>query len=253
MTVMTRDNHEAVSASIADDAHRVMALVYGEWLDVVFVDGKGCELVSDRGERFLDMTSGIAVTALGHRSPVVENALREAALGLTHTSNLYLTTPAIALAKELVRLSFADRAFFCNSGAEANEAVLKFARLAAGDTRAKVVYFDHSFHGRTFGALTATDKEAIRQPFVPLVPGFERANFAGRWKDWLRSMNTTACAIVEPVQARAVFARRQTSGCKHCAIAVTTLARSWRLMKCNAEWVERASYLPMSISILSPT
>ena len=199
MTMMTETQHNGAATSVADDAHRVMALVYGEWPETVFVDGNGCELISAGGERFLDMTSGIAVTALGHRSPVVEKALRTAASGLTHTSNLYLTMPAIELAKELVRLSFADRVFFCNSGAEANEALIKFARLAAGDARSKVVYFDHSFHGRTFGALSATDKEVIRKPFAPLVADFERAAF-GALEDLAKIDTHTACVLVEPVQ-----------------------------------------------------
>ncbi len=180
-------------------AHDNLALVYGEWPNTVFVDGCGCELISDRGERFLDMTSGIAVTALGHRSAIVENALKRAAEGLTHTSNLYLTSPAVELATALLNRSFADRAFFCNSGAEANEAMIKFARLAAGESRTKVIYFDHSFHGRTFGALSATDKDAIKTPFAPLVPDYERCRF-GETTDFAKIDETTACVLVEPVQ-----------------------------------------------------
>jgi len=187
------------SHPLVDVAHQNLALVYGEWPDTVFVDGCGCELISDRGERFLDMTSGIAVTALGHRSRVVEDALKRAAEGLTHTSNLYLTPPAVELARALVERSFADRAFFCNSGAEANEAMIKFARLAAGEERTKVIYFDHSFHGRTFGALSATDKEAIKTPFAPLVPGIEKCRF-GDTTDFAKIDEQTACVLIEPVQ-----------------------------------------------------
>lgn len=164
----------------------------------LFVKGEGCWLVDADGERFLDMTTGIAVTSLGHGNDVVRDALHRAADGLTHTSNLYHTEPAIRLADALTTHSFAEQVFFCNSGAEAVEGAIKFARLARPD-RHEVVYFGHSFHGRTFGALAATDKPAIKQPFSPLTPGFRRAPFDD--PDALDLINEdVAAVIVEPVQ-----------------------------------------------------
>ncbi|MEM6929037.1 MAG: aspartate aminotransferase family protein, partial [Myxococcota bacterium] len=129
---------------------------------------------------------------------VVRDALLAAAEGLTHTSNLYFTRPAIELAERLVEHSFAHQVFFCNSGTEAVEGALKFARLAAGDRR-DIVYFDGAFHGRTFGALSATDREAARRPFEPLPGGFRRAHYDD---DTALAMidDHVAAVIVEPIQ-----------------------------------------------------
>lgn len=177
-------------------ADRVIAPTYRR-PDVLFTGGEGCWLRAADGRKFLDMTTGIAVTALGHGSAVVREALHRAADGLIHTSNLYHTAPAIQLASALTEHSFAQSVFFCNSGAEAVEGALKFARLATG--RSGVVYFDHSFHGRTFGALAATDKPPIREPFAPLPSGFRRATFEDF--DALQAIDgSTAAVIVEPVQ-----------------------------------------------------
>lgn len=165
----------------------------------LFVQGRGAELQDAEGRRYLDMTSGIGVLALGHRSPVVTRALRRAASGLVHVSNLFHTAPPIELAAALVERSFADRVFFCNSGAEAVEGALKFARLAAGPERYTVVSFAGSFHGRTFGALSATDRPAQQQPFEPLAGGFRSV----AWNDEaaLAAIDaTTAAVIVEPIQ-----------------------------------------------------
>ncbi|MCA9669221.1 MAG: acetylornithine transaminase [Myxococcales bacterium] len=184
--------------SLLDRADQVLAPTYLR-PPTLFVRGDGSWLEDERGEPYLDMTSGIAVNALGHGSAVVREAMRTAADGLVHTSNLFHTAPAIELASELVEHSFADRVFFCNSGAEANEAAIKLARLCGGETRRRVVYFDGAFHGRTFGALAATDRPAIRHAFEPLPLGFARAAFdddaaLGAIDDH------TAAVIVEPMQ-----------------------------------------------------
>ncbi|HEX8362257.1 MAG TPA: acetylornithine/succinylornithine family transaminase [Longimicrobium sp.] len=173
----------------------------------VFASGEGCWLVSEEGGRFLDFTSGIAVNALGYGDPDVAAAIRAALdTGVVHTSNLFRTRPAGELAEWLVENSFADRAFFCNSGAEANEGAIKFARRWARaeghEGRSDVIAFRGSFHGRTMGALAATDRPAYQAPFAPLMPG---VHFAGVGDvDGVAKLlagGTVAAVIIEPVQA----------------------------------------------------
>ncbi|HYK83216.1 MAG TPA: acetylornithine/succinylornithine family transaminase [Gemmatimonadales bacterium] len=166
----------------------------------VFIGGEGAELIADDGTRYLDFAAGIAVNALGYNHPVVRDAIEQALkTGLIHVSNLYRTTPGERLAEELVARSFADRVFFCNSGAEANEAAFKFARKWSG--KAEIVAFTGSFHGRLFASLAATDRPDYRKPFEPLVPGVRivaREDWAA--VDHAISASRTAAVIVEPVQ-----------------------------------------------------
>lgn len=141
---------------------------------VVFVRGEGTRLVDESGRRYLDFLSGIGVASLGHANPVLARALAEQAATLLQTSNLYFHPLQGELAARLTQLSGLDRAFFCNSGTEAMEACLKFARrywFTAGTPRAKFVALWHGFHGRTMGALSVTYDDHYRTPFEPLVPG----------------------------------------------------------------------------------
>jgi len=166
----------------------------------LFVAGDGAELVAEDGARYLDFVAGIAVNALGYNHPVVRGAIeRGLTSGLIHVSNLYRTEGAERLAAELVARSFADRAFFCNSGAEANESAFKFTRKWAG--KSEIVAFSGSFHGRLFATLAATDRPDYRKPFEPLVPGIRivpREDWAA--VDHAVSASRTAAVIVEPVQ-----------------------------------------------------
>jgi acetylornithine/N-succinyldiaminopimelate aminotransferase len=166
----------------------------------LFVAGDGAELVAEDGARYLDFVAGIAVNALGYNHPVLRGAIeRGLGSGLIHVSNLYRTEGAERLAAELVARSFADRVFFCNSGAEANEAAFKFARKWAG--KPEIVAFSGSFHGRLFATLAATDRPDYRKPFEPLVPGIRivpREDWAA--VDHAVSASRTAAVIVEPVQ-----------------------------------------------------
>ncbi|NNF37229.1 MAG: acetylornithine transaminase [Gemmatimonadetes bacterium] len=174
--------------------------------DMLFERACGSWLIDREGRRYLDFTSGIAVTALGHGAPEVRAAI-EAALdsGLIHASNLFRTEPAEALATELVQASFPGSVFFCNSGAEAGEAALKFARRWArsvgGADKHEVVAFRRGFHGRLFGTLATTDREAYRAPFEPLMPGVRWAEVGD-----LASVEAvvdparTAAVVIEPVQ-----------------------------------------------------
>ncbi|MFL6248832.1 MAG: aspartate aminotransferase family protein, partial [Thermoanaerobaculia bacterium] len=132
-------------------------------------DGKGARLFDAEGRAYWDLLGGIAVNVLGHKHPRIVKALRTASDELLHVSNLYYHPAQGILAEKLVRASGLCRAFFCNSGTEANEAALKFARLATGKT--KLVALEESFHGRTLGSLSLTGHEAYRTPFAPLVPG----------------------------------------------------------------------------------
>jgi len=132
--------------------------------------GKGAKLVDAGGREYWDLLGGIAVNVLGHRHPRLVKALRDESNALLHVSNLYYHPAQGLLAERLVRASGLLRAFFCNSGTEANEAALKFARLA-NPGRSEVVALRESFHGRTLGSLSLTGHDAYRTPFEPLVPG----------------------------------------------------------------------------------
>ena len=166
----------------------------------LIVSGQGAELVAEDGTRYLDFVAGIGVNALGYNHPVIRTAIERAlGTGLIHVSNLYRTEAGERLAEELVTRSFADRAFFCNSGAEANEAAFKFARKWSG--KSEIVAFSGSFHGRLFATLAATDRPDYRKPFEPLVPGIRivpREEWAA--VDHAISASRTAAVIVEPVQ-----------------------------------------------------
>jgi acetylornithine/N-succinyldiaminopimelate aminotransferase len=132
-------------------------------------DGKGARLYDADGKAYWDLLGGIAVNVLGHKHPKVVKAMKDAGSSLLHVSNLYYHPAQGILAEKLVRASGLNRAFFCNSGTEANEAALKFARLATKKT--KLVALEESFHGRTLGSLSLTGHDAYREPFAPLVPG----------------------------------------------------------------------------------
>src|SRR5215213_5704152 len=138
---------------------------------VELVDGEGVYLIDAEGKRYLDFVSGIAVNALGYGDEGLRAALHSAADGLIHVSNLYATAPGEQLAATLVEKSFASKAFFCNSGAEANEGAFKFARRWArtrAETKHEIFALRGAFHGRLFATLAATDRPSYRIPFRPL-------------------------------------------------------------------------------------
>jgi acetylornithine aminotransferase len=165
---------------------------------VTFVRGEGSWLVADDGRRYLDFGAGIAVVSLGHCHPAPLAAARAQLERLWHASNLYSTQPASELADRLSERFGGARAFFCNSGTEAIEAAVKYARQATG--KPEVIALEGSFHGRTLGALTVTGQPAKRAPFEPLVPGvsFARANDVAS----LRAVATAATGLLllEPIQ-----------------------------------------------------
>ena len=173
-------------------------------LPVVFERGSGSRLFDEHGRAYLDFISGIGVASLGHGHAGLAQALGDQASTLSHTSNLYFHPLQGELAARLSALTGLDRAFFCNSGTEAVEACLKFARRfwhSRGDhQRTRFVAFRHSFHGRTMGSLSVTWEPHYREPFEPLIPGVSFASI-----DNLSELDslidaTTAAVIVEPVQ-----------------------------------------------------
>ncbi|HEY1690447.1 MAG TPA: aspartate aminotransferase family protein [Solirubrobacteraceae bacterium] len=166
-------------------------------LPVEFVRGEGVSLWDVEGNEYLDFLCGISVTNLGHCHPRVVAAVREQAGVLMHVSNLFYTEPAMRLAQRLSQSSLGGKVFFCNSGAEANEAAIKLARKAspAGD----LVVVHGAFHGRTYGSLSATPQEAKQAPFAPLVPGF-RAVPPSAEALTAAVDSQTAAVLLEPIQ-----------------------------------------------------
>jgi acetylornithine aminotransferase/acetylornithine/N-succinyldiaminopimelate aminotransferase len=162
--------------------------------------GSGCELVDADGNRYLDFLSGIAVCALGHCHPAVTRAISEQASRLVHVSNLYYTKPQTELAELLVENTFADKVFMANSGAEANEAAIKLARIASGEGRYEIITLQGSFHGRTLATVAATAQPKFHQGFEPLPQGFVYAEFGDR-EAIERCITAQTCAIMcEPLQ-----------------------------------------------------
>jgi acetylornithine aminotransferase len=168
------------------------------------VKGEGCRVWDESGKEYLDFVGGIAVCALGHSSPIVTKALEEQSRTLVHVSNLYYTRPQAELAKLLVENSFADRVFFCNSGAEANEAAIKISRRYArekfGTGKHTIVCMQGSFHGRTMATLSATGQSKVQIGYDPLLEGFKFVPFNDL--EALRTaVDATVCAVMlEPIQ-----------------------------------------------------
>ncbi len=168
------------------------------------VEGRGTKVWDDKGKEYLDFVGGLAVNGLGHCFQPVVDAASEQLNRLIHTSNLYYTKPQVELARLLVENSAGEKVFFCNSGAEANEAAIKLARKYSkqqyGPEKHEIIVANHSFHGRTLATITATGQPKFHQGFEPLVPGFRYANFndAGSFRS---QVNRYTCAIMlEPIQ-----------------------------------------------------
>lgn len=194
---------EVKTKELMDQANKVIIGTYRRQ-PVVLVKGSGARVWDSDGREYLDFVAGIAVCSLGHSNPKVVAALRHQAELLTHVSNLYYTVPQIELAGMLVENSFADRVFFCNSGAEANEAAIKLARKYAHDNlkgdRYEILTMRGSFHGRTLAAITATAQEKFHVGFAPLPEGFRYVPF-NDVKALEKAIRKRTCAVmVEPIQ-----------------------------------------------------
>jgi acetylornithine/N-succinyldiaminopimelate aminotransferase len=188
---------------IIEKAERVIAATYKR-PPVVITKGKGCRVWDTEGKSYLDFVAGVAVCSLGHaHSRISEAVCRQAGI-LFHVSNLYYTIPQVELASMLVENSFADRVFFCNSGAEANEAAIKLVRKYFKDKgengRYRIVSMEKSFHGRTMGTLSATGQDKIKKGYDPVLEGFDFVRFND--PEALAGMigPSTCAVILEPVQ-----------------------------------------------------
>lgn len=163
--------------------------------------GKGCKVWDTNNKFYLDFIAGIAVNSLGHAHPAICHAINKQSRKLMHVSNLYYTEPAAKLAKTLSEASLGGKVFFCNSGAEANEALFKLAKLAGTDQgRTDIITFSNSFHGRTLGGISATGQEKVKVGFEPLMDCFKHARF--NQLDSVKELisGKTAAILVEPIQ-----------------------------------------------------
>jgi acetylornithine/N-succinyldiaminopimelate aminotransferase len=188
---------------IIQKADAVIARTYSRF-PVVLEKGEGAKLWDVNGNAYLDFVAGIAVCNLGHAHPDVTAALCDQARKLFHVSNLYYTIPQVELAALLVENSFADRVFFCNSGAEANEAAIKLTRKYFKDkgekNRFRIIAMEQSFHGRTMATLSATGQEKIKKGFDPVLEGFDFVAF-NDIKALENAVGDATCAVLmEPIQ-----------------------------------------------------
>jgi predicted acetylornithine/succinylornithine family transaminase len=188
---------------VISKSHRYIAHTYAR-APFVLTEGKGMYLIDSDGKQYLDFGSGISVNALGHADPEITAVVADQIAQLSHVCNLYHSVPQADLAELLCHLSFADKVFFTNSGAEAIEAAIKFSRkyaqTAYGPGKTEVVAFTGAFHGRTMGALALTAREKYQAPFRPLMPGAR----IGRFNDIEAAQKLigpeTCAVVIEPVQ-----------------------------------------------------
>lgn len=184
-------------SKVIGESQKYMMDTYGR-LPLVIAKGEGCYLYDEEGNEYIDFCAGIATNVLGYQHPALCEALKEQMDKLMHISNLYYTTPQVEAAKLLVENSDFNKVFFCNSGTEANEAAIKLARKWGKQQepqKHKVITMANSFHGRTYGALSATGQEKYQKHFTPMVPGFEYVLF-NDIEALKKSITPDVCAIM---------------------------------------------------------
>lgn len=215
--------------SFLNEDKQVIAPLYGK-VDIDFVKGEGSYLIDAQGNKYLDFVAGIAVNALGHQNEGIKKAVIDQMNSFNHISNLYPNYPQIELAKLLLKVTGFDKAFFCNSGTEANEGAIKFARKyfnrKGENNRQKIITFVNSFHGRTFAALSATGQPAIREGFGSMPGDFVHVP----WND---------CAALK------AEVNKDT-----CAIMFESLAAEGGVMTLSKEMVETVNSLQKEFGIL---
>lgn len=199
---MTDTEPRVTSQEWMDRERRLLVQIFRR-VPVVLARGEGCRVWDVEGREYLDLVAGLAVDALGHAHPAIRTALAEQGALLLQTSSLFYSLPQLELAQLLVDNSPFDRVFFCNSGAEANEAAIKLARKWGKQHRDggyAIITAEHGFHGRTLATITATGKEAYMRPFAPLPEGFLHVPFNDM--DALEQAidGTTAAVLLEPIQ-----------------------------------------------------
>ncbi len=189
---------------------------------LVLVKGRGTKVWDDTGRKYLDFISGIAVTNIGHCHPRLTRAIKRQAGRLMHASNLFYNELQPKLARALAERSLGGKCFFCNSGAEANEALIKLARLwGHAEGRYEIITFRNSFHGRTLATLTATGQQKVQKGFDPLPPGFAQADYNDLPSVQAAINDKTVAILIEPIQgeggvrpARADFIKDLSALCK---------------------------------------
>lgn len=215
--------------SFIEQDKNVIAPLYGK-ADIEIVKGEGSYLIDSKGDKYLDFVAGIAVNALGHQNKAIKEAVVKQMDCFNHISNLYVNMPQVELGKKLLEITGFDKAFFCNSGTEANEGAIKFARKyfdRKGEAnRQKIITFVNSFHGRTFAALSATGQPALRQGFGNMPGDFVHVT----WND---------CAALK------AEVNKDT-----CAIMLESLAAEGGVMTLSAEMVETINSLQKEFGVL---
>lgn len=215
--------------SFIEQDKNVIAPLYGK-ADIEIVKGEGSYLIDSKGDKYLDFVAGIAVNALGHQNKAIKEAVVKQMDCFNHISNLYVNMPQVELGKKLLEITGFDKAFFCNSGTEANEGAIKFARKyfdRKGEAnRQKIITFVNSFHGRTFAALSATGQPALREGFGNMPSDFVHV----KWND---------CAALK------AEVNKDT-----CAIMLESLAAEGGVMTLSAEMVETINSLQKEFGVL---
>lgn len=215
--------------SFIEQDKNVIAPLYGK-ADIEIVKGEGSYLIDSKGDKYLDFVAGIAVNALGHQNKAIKEAVVKQMDCFNHISNLYVNMPQVELGKKLLEITGFDKAFFCNSGTEANEGAIKFARKyfdrKGEPNRLKIITFVNSFHGRTFAALSATGQPALRQGFGNMPGDFVHV----AWND---------CAALK------AEVNKDT-----CAIMLESLAAEGGVMTLSAEMVETINSLQKEFGVL---
>lgn len=187
-------------SSLAESYRKFVIPTYGRF-DLDIARGSGCRVWDFSGREYLDFGAGIAVCSLGHAHPEITEAISRQAATLVHTSNLYRTAPQAELAERLVHLTGPGKVFFCNSGAEANEGLIKLARrFGSASGRHEILTFDGSFHGRTMAGISATAQQKVKTGFGPLLEGFRHLPFGDLEAVAAAIGDATVAVLVEPVQ-----------------------------------------------------
>jgi acetylornithine and succinylornithine aminotransferases len=190
--------------------------------EIVLDHGKGARVWDLDGKEYIDLGAGISVNSLGHQDPELVEALMAQARKLWHASNVYFTEPAVRLAEEFIQATFAERVFFCNSGAEANEAAIKLARKYASEhfppEKREIITFEGSFHGRTLTTVTATAQPKYQQGFEPLPQGFSYCPFNDFAAIAAKISDHTCAVLVEPIQGEGGVNPAQPGFLKHLEV-----------------------------------
>ena len=210
-------NKTQTTAEMLATAKRVFLPTYAP--NLILTHSKGAKIWDREGQEYIDFGAGISVNSLGHQVPELLLALTEQAGKIWHTTNLYLTEPAIKLAENLVDATFADRVFFCNSGAEANEAAIKLARKSSSlihpPEKREILTFEGSFHGRTLATVTASAQPKYQQGFEPLPEGFRYCPFNDFEAATVMIGPQTCAVMIEPIQGEGGVNPAQSGFLRH--------------------------------------